>query len=56
MVERVVIATRPVAVEYRISTLGKTLQDLIDALLGWSSEHLPAVRSARASFDRDEDA
>ncbi|KAA9130383.1 winged helix-turn-helix transcriptional regulator [Microbacterium caowuchunii] len=56
MVERVVIATRPVAVEYRISTLGKTLQDLIDALLGWSSDHLPAVRAARASFDRSEDA
>ncbi|WP_157091053.1 winged helix-turn-helix transcriptional regulator [Nocardiopsis listeri] len=34
MVERVVIGTRPVAVEYRISALGSTLQELIDALFG----------------------
>ncbi len=51
MVERLVVSTRPVAVEYRISPLGRTLQDLVDALLGWSSTHLPAVREARARFD-----
>ena len=54
MVERVVVATRPVAVEYRISALGRTLQDLIDALLGWSASHMDAVRQARERFDSAE--
>jgi len=56
MVERVVVSTRPVGVEYRISGLGRTLQDLVDALLTWSSDHLPAVREARESFDAVEHA
>ncbi len=51
MVERVVVGTRPVAVEYRISALGRTLQDLIDALLGWSAANMAAVREARDRFD-----
>ncbi|MFE3441445.1 winged helix-turn-helix transcriptional regulator [Nocardia sp. NPDC059180] len=51
MVERIVTSTRPVAVEYRVSPLGKTLQDLIDALLHWSTLRLPDVERARASFD-----
>lgn len=53
MVDRVVTGTRPVAVEYRISPLGRTLQDLVDALLGWSAAHLDAVRDARERFDLD---
>lgn len=54
MVERVVVSTRPIAVEYRISALGRTLQDLVDELLGWSATHLPAVRAARERFDAAE--
>ncbi|GAB2511506.1 winged helix-turn-helix transcriptional regulator [Nocardiopsis aegyptia] len=55
MVERVVTSTRPIAVEYRITPLGTTLQDLIDALLGWSAANLPAVERARERFDDDQD-
>ena len=51
MVERIVTSTRPVAVEYRISPLGRSLQDLIDALLHWTAETLPEVERARARFD-----
>jgi DNA-binding HxlR family transcriptional regulator len=51
MVERVVTSTRPVAVEYRVSPLGKSLQKLIDALLHWTTVTLPAVEHARARFD-----
>jgi DNA-binding HxlR family transcriptional regulator len=51
MVERVVTSTRPVAVEYRISQLGMSLQDLIDALLQWTTVTLPDVERARALFD-----
>jgi DNA-binding HxlR family transcriptional regulator len=51
MVERVVTSTRPVAVEYRIARLGRSLQDLIDALLHWTTVTLPAVERARERFD-----
>ena len=54
MVERVVTSTRPVAVEYRITPLGTTLQGLIDALLGWSATNLPDVERARERFDEDQ--
>ncbi|GAA5133633.1 winged helix-turn-helix transcriptional regulator [Pseudonocardia adelaidensis] len=51
MIERVVTSTRPVAVEYRVAPLGRSLQDLIDALLRWSTVTLPDVERARARFD-----
>jgi DNA-binding HxlR family transcriptional regulator len=51
MVERVVLSTRPVAVEYRISPLGDTLQPLIDAIMQWTTTSLPTVDEARARFD-----
>jgi len=55
MVERVVLSTRPVAVEYRISDLGSTLQDLIDDLYRWTTVALPAVDRARERFDAEHD-
>ncbi|MGW5877329.1 winged helix-turn-helix transcriptional regulator [Nocardiopsis terrae] len=51
MVDRIVVSTRPLAVEYRISSLGKTLQDLIDALLRWTTVNMPEVERARERFD-----
>ncbi|WP_258723757.1 winged helix-turn-helix transcriptional regulator [Cellulomonas sp. NS3] len=54
MVERVVIATRPVAVVYRITPTGDTLNELVDALLRWTTVNLPEVERARARFDDDE--
>lgn len=53
MVERIVTSTRPVSVEYRITSLGRSLQDLIDALLHWATTTLPAVEHARARFDAE---
>jgi DNA-binding HxlR family transcriptional regulator len=54
MLERVVLATRPVAVEYRIAPLGRTLQDLVDALLRWTTINMPEVEKARERFDSEE--
>ncbi|MCC8244079.1 winged helix-turn-helix transcriptional regulator [Saccharothrix luteola] len=51
MVERVVVSSRPIAVEYRITPLGTTLQDLIDALLRWTTVNMADVERARARFD-----
>ncbi|WP_017586399.1 winged helix-turn-helix transcriptional regulator [Nocardiopsis ganjiahuensis] len=53
MVDRVVVNTRPLAVEYRISALGTTLQDLIDALLRWTTVTMPEVERARERFDEE---
>ena len=51
VVARRVLATRPVAVEYRITALGKTMRDPIDALLAWSVAHMSAVERARQGYD-----
>jgi DNA-binding HxlR family transcriptional regulator len=51
IVERVVVSDRPVAVEYRITALGKTLRDPVDAILRWSDDHLAEIEQARARFD-----
>lgn len=51
MVERAIVSTRPFAVEYRIAPLGMTLQELIDALLNWTTVNMPDVQRARARFD-----
>ncbi|SDN98666.1 transcriptional regulator, HxlR family [Klenkia soli] len=51
IVERTVLSTRPVAVEYRITPLGKTLRTPVDALLGWIDDHAAAMAHARAAFD-----
>jgi len=51
IVERLVLDSRPVAVEYRITELGKTMRDPVDALLLWSATHLPAIEAARAAYE-----
>lgn len=51
IVERTVIRDRPVAVEYSITALGKTLREPVDALLRWSDEHLDEIGQSRARFD-----
>ncbi|KOX13350.1 MarR family transcriptional regulator [Saccharothrix sp. NRRL B-16348] len=53
MVERVIVSSRPIAVEYRITPLGTTLQDLIDALLRWTTVNMADVERARARFDAE---
>lgn len=55
MIERGMLSTRPIAVEYRLTELGSTLQSLIDALLEWSGENLPAVQRAREQYETARD-
>ncbi|MDJ0337311.1 helix-turn-helix domain-containing protein [Cryobacterium sp. PH31-O1] len=55
MIERHVISTRPLAVEYRVAPLGDTLNELIDALLRWTTANMPEVARARARFDDDDE-
>ncbi|MFG2015899.1 winged helix-turn-helix transcriptional regulator [Actinomadura geliboluensis] len=51
IIEREVTSTRPVAITYRITPLGKTLRDPVDVLLAWASQHMPAIERARDAFD-----
>ncbi|WBQ03464.1 winged helix-turn-helix transcriptional regulator [Kribbella sp. CA-293567] len=53
IVERQVMDVRPVAVEYRITPLGKTLRAPIDLILRWSDDHLPEIEQARERYDVD---
>lgn len=51
MIHRRVIDTSPVAVEYRITELGRTLEAPIAILQAWSVEALPEVEDARDRYD-----
>lgn len=51
LIRRHVIATSPVAVEYKISDLGATLLPPFGALYRWTKENMPEVEEARTAFD-----
>ncbi|MEJ5913668.1 winged helix-turn-helix transcriptional regulator [Pseudokineococcus sp. 1T1Z-3] len=51
VVERRVLSTRPVAVQYRITPLGKTLREPVDALLAWAQVQMPRIEAARLAYD-----
>jgi DNA-binding HxlR family transcriptional regulator len=53
IVERVLLSTRPVAVEYRITPLGKTLRAPVEVILEWAVAHMPEIVQARERFDHD---
>ena len=55
IVERAVLGTRPIAVEYRITALGKTLRPPVDAILRWAADQMPAIETARNRFDDEVD-
>lgn len=54
IIERRVVTVSPIAVEYRITALGRTLKAPFEALYAWTREHLPEVEQARAAFDTRE--
>ena len=51
LVARRVVTFSPVAVEYRITPLGRTLLPPFLALYAWTVDSLPAVEVARRRFD-----
>jgi DNA-binding HxlR family transcriptional regulator len=52
LVDRHVRTTSPVAVEYTLTPLGRTLLPPFRALYAWTMANLAAVNAARAAFDR----
>ncbi|CAM2884910.1 helix-turn-helix domain-containing protein [Prescottella defluvii] len=55
IIVREVLDGRPIAVEYRITPLGKTLRHPVDVLLAWADAHMPAIEDARTRFDDEGD-
>lgn len=51
LIAREVISLSPVAVQYQITPLGRTLQQPFRALHEWTLEKLPEVVAARETFD-----
>ncbi|MFS8202186.1 winged helix-turn-helix transcriptional regulator [Streptomyces sp. CWNU-52B] len=51
MVERVVVSTEPVAIEYGVTRLGRTLRPPLEAMMEWFVDHLGDVEAARSGYD-----
>jgi DNA-binding HxlR family transcriptional regulator len=51
LVSRRVIPASPVAVQYEITPLGRSLQPPFQALYAWTLAHLEEVEAARRQFD-----
>ncbi|WP_347557062.1 helix-turn-helix domain-containing protein [Robbsia sp. KACC 23696] len=52
IVERRVVTASPISVEYKITTLGRSLDGPFQALYLWKLEHLSEVEDARARYDK----
>ena len=51
LIARQVIPVSPIAVEYSITPLGRTLLPPFRALYRWTLENFPQVQTARSNFD-----
>jgi DNA-binding HxlR family transcriptional regulator len=51
VIERAVLDTAPIGVEYSITPLGRTLETPFKALYDWAGAYLPQVKTARARYD-----
>ncbi|ALX17124.1 HxlR family transcriptional regulator [Burkholderia cepacia JBK9] len=56
LIAREVINASPVAVEYSITELGRTLQVPFGAVYDWSINHLDEIEQARQAYDEREGA
>ncbi|MEM5310831.1 helix-turn-helix domain-containing protein [Paraburkholderia sp. JHI869] len=54
LIAREVINSSPVAVEYSITELGRTLQVPFGAVYEWSIKHLEEIERARDAYDKME--
>jgi DNA-binding HxlR family transcriptional regulator len=52
IVTRRVVPASPIAVEYAITPLGRSVQPPMKAMYRWTTEHMVEVAQARAAFDR----
>ena len=50
IVRRRLVTARPIAVEYSITPLGRSLEPIFGALEAWTQGHFAEVEAARATF------
>ncbi len=53
LVGREVFPTKPPAVEYRLTPLGRTILEPLAHLVAWADRHHAAIVAARAAFDAE---
>ncbi|GAB1580178.1 winged helix-turn-helix transcriptional regulator [Phyllobacterium phragmitis] len=53
LIARKVLATSPVAVEYSITELGRTLQAPLGAAYSWAINHLDDIQQAQVTYDSE---
>src|SRR4029079_6861103 len=51
LVSRTVYPTAPVTVEYRLTPLGQSLTEAVDAIRDWAYGHMSEIELARDAFD-----
>lgn len=54
LIKREVITSMPIAVEYSLTTLGRTLADAINPLKAWSEANIETVLAAQKAYDNVE--
>jgi DNA-binding HxlR family transcriptional regulator len=52
MIERRVLPTPPVGVEYSLTPLGESLREPFGHLYGWTVDHADEIRNCQQSYDR----
>ncbi len=52
LVSRTVYPVVPPRVDYALTPLGRTLRDIIGALVAWADEHTTDIDRARTNYDR----
>lgn len=53
ILDREVFPTKPPQVRYSLSDLGRSVLGPLAALIAWAEETYPAIRQARARYDRE---
>lgn len=51
LIARTVFPTKPPSVEYRLTPLGETILEPLDALVRWADRSQAAIEDARVAFD-----
>lgn len=51
VIGRHIVSSRPIAIQYRITALGKSMRDPIDAILQWAVDNMEQIVQARDTFD-----
>ena len=52
ILERRVIAAKPLGVEYSVTALGHSLEKPVGAMYEWAKQHEAHVREAQVSYDK----